>query len=708
MIMGDPADLAHGILEDAMRAGIGDHHRRQRGPGLGRLVGEILQVDIAIGGGFHHHDLHAAHLCAGRVGAMGAGRDKADIALIVAARPVPGLDRQQPRIFALRTAVGLHREGVIAGDLAQLVGQIADRLGIARRLMARREGMQAAEFRPCDRHHLGRGVQLHGAGTQRDHRPVQRQIAVRQSAHVAHHLGFGAVHVKDGMGQVVAVAQQIVGDCGPVGRGGGIVDPEGIQQPRDHARIGRLVEADSDAVAAHAAQIDAALFGGGQDSGLTHADLDRDRVEERLGRDLGPGGAQRIGQRRRVQMHPLRDGPQPHRPVEHRIETGHHRQQGLRRADIAGRLLAPDMLFAGLQRQAIGLIAAGIDGDAHDPARHGAFQRVPAGHEGRMGAAIAHRHPESLGAAHGNVGAHGAGFAQQAEGQQIGSHDGQRPGLVQRRDLGRQVADMAMGAGILEDRAEDLIGLQIADPALEDADAKGRGPRLDHGDGLGMQIIGHEEGIGAGLGLPARHRHRLGRRRRLVQQAGIGDGQPGEVGDHGLIIQQRLQPALRDFGLVGGIGGVPGRVFQDVALDRGRRDGAVITLPDQAGHDAIPGRDLLHPGQQRGLGQGGPVQRTVLPDRLGHGLVDQRIQAVRTDCRQHLGHLVGRGTDVTAIGEIVGVVVGRCPAAHPHLRRAAPAGPALVVKYPRGVRGAKRPRPSPGRRPGLGSHPIRS
>ena len=37
--------------------------------------------------------------------------------------------------------------------------------------------------------------------------------------------------------------------------------------------------------------------------------------------DLGAGGAQRIGQRHRVQMHPLGDGAQPDRPMEHRIEN---------------------------------------------------------------------------------------------------------------------------------------------------------------------------------------------------------------------------------------------------------------------------------------------------------------------------------------------------------------------------------------------------
>jgi hypothetical protein len=68
--------------------------------------------------------------------------------------------------------------------------------------------------------------------------------------------------------------------------------------------------------------------------------------------------------------------------------------------------------------------------------------------------------------------------------------------------------------------------------------------------------------------------------RGLVEQRGVGDRQPGQVRHHRLEVQQRLQPALADLGLVGRVGGVPGRVLQHVALDRGRRDRAVKALPD--------------------------------------------------------------------------------------------------------------------------------
>ncbi|SUG13360.1 Uncharacterised protein [Salmonella enterica subsp. arizonae] len=67
--------------------------------------------------------------------------------------------------------------------------------------------MQLGEFRPGNRDHFSGGVQLHGAGTQRDHRLIQRQIFTFQRMHIAHHLGFAVVTVKYRMRQNRIVAQ---------------------------------------------------------------------------------------------------------------------------------------------------------------------------------------------------------------------------------------------------------------------------------------------------------------------------------------------------------------------------------------------------------------------------------------------------------------------------------------------------------------------
>ena len=45
--------------------------------------------------------------------------------------------------------------------------------------------MQIAKLGPGDRDHFGRGVELHRARAQRDHRAVERQVAVGQTAQIA-------------------------------------------------------------------------------------------------------------------------------------------------------------------------------------------------------------------------------------------------------------------------------------------------------------------------------------------------------------------------------------------------------------------------------------------------------------------------------------------------------------------------------------------
>ena len=83
------------------------------------------------------------------------------------------------------------------------------------------------------------------------------------------------------------------------------------------------------------------------------------------------------------------------------------------------------------------------------------------------------------------------------------------------------------------------------------------------------------------------HGHRLGGGGRFVEQRGVGDVEAGQVGDHGLEIEQRFEPALRDLRLVGRVGGVPAGIFEDVALDDRRRDRVVIALADEGAEDLV-------------------------------------------------------------------------------------------------------------------------
>ena len=92
-------------------------------------------------------------------------------------------------------------------------------------------------------------------------------------------------------------------------------------------------------------------------------------VEERVVDDLDAAAAQRVGQARGRAGDPGRDPPQPGGAVVDRVHRGHHREKHLRGADVARRLLAPDVLLAGLQREPVGGVAVGVPGDPDEPAR---------------------------------------------------------------------------------------------------------------------------------------------------------------------------------------------------------------------------------------------------------------------------------------------------------------------------------------------------
>ncbi|KWV85365.1 hypothetical protein PFLmoz3_04919 [Pseudomonas fluorescens] len=89
----------------------------------------------------------------------------------------------------------------------------------------------------------------------------------------------------------------------------------------------------------------------------------------------------------------------------------------------------------------------------------------------------------------------------------------------------------------------------------------------------------------------------------FVKQGGVGNRQAGEVADQGLEIQQGFQAALGNLGLIRRVGGVPGRVFQQVAQDRRRRVAVVIALADVGLEQLVLAGDGLDLGQGLGFAQ---------------------------------------------------------------------------------------------------------
>ena len=602
----------------------------------------------------------------------------------LAARLVVAPDGEQAGELALGTGVRLQGAGVIAGDRAQPRLQVADQLEVAGRVPGRRQRVQPGELRPGDGLHLGRRVQLHRAGPEGDHRPVERHVEVGQPPQVAEHRGLAAVRAEHRVGQELGGADQrrrdgvlVRRDQRHVAAVQAAADAGGADEGGDHVaqvrRGGRLVARDLHHAVARVVQVVAGLRGAPHGAARLGRprQQDPDGVEgdatsrsETVGTD---GGGEGSG----AAMSTPRDRGQAIGPVVAGVHAGRHGEQHLGGADVAGGLLAADVLLARLQRQPVGGVAVGVHRDAHEAAGQLPAQVLADGHVGGVRPAEEHRHAEPLRGADRHVGAQLARGLEQRQRQNVGGHGYRRLSGVGGLDHGGEVADFSGRAGILQQDAEG----PVEGPVEGTAEVRLRGERSDakvdaerqragaqHVQGLREAVrVGEEDVARLRPGNPAGERHRLRGGAGLVEQGGVGDRQPGQVGDHRLEVEQRLEAALRDLRLVRRVGRVPGGVLQQVAPDHRRRDRAVVALPDHGHPDGVAGGDppqlreglLLGPrGGQRRQRRGRPGSRR----ERGGGQVVKGGVAERGE---HGLLVVGRRADVTGREQITSGENGR-------------------------------------------------
>lgn len=543
------ADVGDVLLEDAVRGRVGDHQHGELVAVLRDLGAEVLDVDLAVVGGLHHDNLHPGHHGARRVGSVRGGRDQTHGPALVAVGTVVRAHGQEPRELALRARVRLDGHRVVAGDLGQALLQLTDERQEALGLLGRREQVQRAELGPGDRLHLGRRVELHGAGAERDHAPVQRVVTVGELAQVAQHRGLRAVLVEDRVGQERVGAQQPLGQR-VGGRGVQRLDvalgAEGRPDGRDLCAGRGLVAGEGDEVAVDEPQVHTTLAGVGDDRGGLARNPDGERVEVDTGHHVDTGGPQSLGQDGRVAVGAPGDRPEPVGTVVDGVHAGHHGEQHLRGADVAGRLLPADVLLAGLQGQPVRLVAVRVHGDTDETARETARELLAHRHEAGVRSAEAHRHAEALRGADGDVRAQVSGGREQGEGEQIGRHGDDRAELVGLLDDGLDVPNGPGGAGVLQQHAEDtafgeLGGDAVGEVGDDDLDAGRLGAGLDDGDGLREGVRVDQEDAVLDLADAPGQCHGLGRGGALVEQRGAGGGQPGELGDHRLEVQEGFE-----------------------------------------------------------------------------------------------------------------------------------------------------------------------
>ena len=172
------------------------------------LRSQVVEVDVALLVAADDHDAHAGHDRRGGVGAVGAAGDQADVALACPVARWCARMASSPASSPWLPAFGCRETASYPVISTSQSSSWRIELTGADGVFDRSERMQTRQLRPGDRLHLRGGVELHRAGAQRDHRPVQRQVLVGQRAQPAQHRRLAVVGVEDRVRQVDALAQQ--------------------------------------------------------------------------------------------------------------------------------------------------------------------------------------------------------------------------------------------------------------------------------------------------------------------------------------------------------------------------------------------------------------------------------------------------------------------------------------------------------------------
>ena len=251
--------------------------------------------------------------------------------------------------------------------------------------------------------------------------------------------------------------------------------------------------------------------------------------------------------------------------------------------------------------------------------------------------------------ADGHVGTELTRWGQQGQGQQVGGHGHQCVGGVEALGQFTVVEHITVAGRVLQQGAEERADIrQFTLVAHYHLDAQRLGTGAQHVEGLRVAVHGGKELVAAlVLAQTLAEGHGLGGGSGFVEQGCVGDRQAGKVTDQGLEVQQRFQAALGDLGLVRRVGGVPGRVFQEVAQDRRRRVAVVIALADVGLEQLVLGGDGLDRGQCIGLAQAvAQAQHGGALDAFRDHAGAQGFQGVKTQGREHLLLVVLARADV--------------------------------------------------------------
>ena len=352
----------------------------------------------------------------------------------------------------------------------------------------------------------------------------------------------------------------------------------------------------------------------------------------------------------------LRYGAKPVGAVVHGVHSRHGGQQGLRRADVAGGFFALDVLLARLERHSQRFFARSVNRNADDAPGQEAPVLVLGGHVPGVRPAEAHGDSEALGAAHGNVGAPRGRLLQKRKAQDVaGGGEEDLPAVELPGKIG-VAGHVAVGRRVLHDGAKALFARLICSEAPHnDAHANRGSARAHDVERLRENIFVHKYLVFLLLHGFARpqlqhHVHGFGGGGGFVEQRAAAHRQTGEAAYRRLEVEQGLQAPLRNFGLIGRVGGVPRGVFQNVALDDGGQVRTVVPHANQRAQRLVFGGKRFNVLQVFVLACGG-----AQPERLRqanvcrNNLIYQLLKALYANGGKHVGNFCGVGPDMATV-----------------------------------------------------------
>ena len=245
---------------------------------------------------------------------------------------------------------------------------------------------------------------------------------------------------------------------------------------------------------------------------------------------------------------------------------------------------------------------------------------------------------------------HSARRAQQRQRQRIARADHQRTGPVGGRGQRLEVLDRAEEVRLRHDDGADVLvelrqlGEAMLEWRLDDVHLPAVGERPQRLTRVRVHAArDHEPAAPVGqLGDVAGG----GDRARALVDRRVGDRQAGQLADRGLVLEHRLQTALRDLGLVGRVGRQELRAARDrvdqcrhvvVVHARAQERDLVLGARVARGERAELIVDLL-------LGQPGVERQRVAEQQTGGNVAEQVLDPLNPDRGEHLGAVgVGGG-----------------------------------------------------------------